>query len=94
MDAAGAVRGHLLRDLVALEHVLERRDLEAHLLGEADHHQDFVRAVAVDVHEPLAVEDLDERVELQIAPRLQDVLARAPSPCRSPARPSGTPSRA
>ena len=69
--AAGAVRGHLLRHHVALEHVLEGRDLEAHLLGETDHHQDFVGAVAVRVHEALALEDLDERLELQIAARRQ-----------------------
>ena len=62
---AGAVRGDLLRDLVALEHVLERGDLEAHLVGEPDEHQDLVRAIAVRVHQPLAFEDLDERLELQ-----------------------------
>ena len=69
------MRGDLLRDLVALEHVLEGRDLEAHLVGEADHHQDFVGAIAVRVDEALALEDLDERVELQVAPRRQHVLA-------------------
>ena len=63
------MRRDLLRDLVALEHVLEGGDLEAHLVGEADQHQDLVGAVAVRVHEALAFEDLDERVELQIAPR-------------------------
>ena len=61
------MRRNLLRDLVALEHVLEGRDLEAHLLGETDHHQDLVGAVAVGVHQPLAFEDLDQRLELQIA---------------------------
>ncbi len=64
---AGAVRRDFLRDLVALEHVLERRDLEAHLVGDADHHQNLVRAVRVTVDEPFAFENLDERVELQIA---------------------------
>ena len=68
------MRGDLLRDLVALEHVLERRDLEAHLVGEPDEHQDFVGAVAVRVHQPLAFEDFDERIELQIAPRRERVL--------------------
>jgi hypothetical protein len=30
VGSAGAVRGDFLRDFVAFEHVLERRDLEAH----------------------------------------------------------------
>ena len=66
---AGAVRRDLLRDLVAFEHVLERRDLEAHLFGEADEHQDFVGAVAMRVDQALALEDFDERFELQVAAR-------------------------
>ena len=70
------MRGDLLGDLVALEHVLEGRDLEAHLVGEPDQHQDLVGAVAVRVHEPLAFEDLDQRLELQIAARRQ----RRPAP--------------
>ena len=70
---AGAVRGDLLRDLVALEHVLEGGDLEAHLLGDPDHHQDLVGAVAVRVDEPLAFEDLDQRFELQVAARRERV---------------------
>ena len=74
---AGAVRGDLLRDLVALEHVLERRDLEAHLVGDADQHQDLVRAIAVRVDEPLALEHLDERLELQVAPRRERRPGRA-----------------
>ena len=73
--AAGAVRGHLPGHLVALEHVLERRDLEAHLVRDAQQHQDLVIPVGVRVHEAPAFEDLDERIELQIAPRRQHVLA-------------------
>ena len=65
------MRGDLFRDLVALEHVLERRDLEADLLREPDEHQDLVGAVAVRVHQPLAFEDLDQRLQLQVAPRRQ-----------------------
>jgi hypothetical protein len=73
--AAGVVRRDLFRHFVAFEHVLEGRDFEAHLLSEADHHQDFVGAIAVHVHEALALEDFDERVELEIAPGRGDVLA-------------------
>ncbi len=65
------MRGDLLGDHVAFEHVLERGDLEAHLFGEPDEHQDLVGAIAVGVHEPLAFEDLDQGFELQIAPRRQ-----------------------
>ena len=72
---AGAVRGDLLRDLVALQHVLERVHLEAQLVGGADEHEDLVGAVAVGVDETPALEDLDERLELQIAARRQHVLA-------------------
>ena len=64
-----------LRDLVPFEHVLQRLDLEAHLVGESQQHQDLVGAVAVRVHETLALEDLHERLELQIARRRDDVLA-------------------
>ena len=73
---ARAVRGNLLRDLVALQHVLERCDLEAHLFRHANQHQDLVGTIAVRVHEPLALEHLDERLELQVALGRNDVLAR------------------
>ncbi len=70
--SAGAVRRHLVGDLVAFEHVLEGGDLESHLVGDANQHQDLVGAVGVGVHEPLAFEDLDERLELEIAARGED----------------------
>ena len=63
----GSVGGDRLRDLVALQHVLEGPDGEAEILGEADEHQDLVLAITVAVDEALAVEDLDERVELEVA---------------------------
>ncbi len=70
------MRGNLLRDLVALQHVLERCDLEAHLFGNPNQHQDLVGTIAVRVHEPLALEHLDERLELHVALGRNDVLAR------------------
>ena len=63
------MRGNFLGHLVALEHVLERRDLETELLGNAQHHQDFVGAVRVRVHEAFAFENLDQRLELQVTAR-------------------------
>ena len=56
----------LVGDLVALEHVLERGDPDAELLGGAHHLQDLVLAVGVAVDLPLALEDLGDRLELQI----------------------------
>ena len=59
---AGAVRRDLLGHLVALEHVLERADLEAELVGDAQQHQDLVGAVAVGVDVALALEHLLQRL--------------------------------
>ncbi len=73
---AGAVRGQLLRHLVALQAVLESGDLEAELLGHAQHHQHLVGAVRVDVRQSLPLHHLDERLELQVAARRDHVLAR------------------
>ncbi len=73
--AADAVLRHFVGDLVALEHVLEGGDLEAHLFGQPHQHQRFVRAVGVRMHQPPALEDFDQRLELQISPRHRDVLA-------------------
>ena len=42
---ACAVRSDFLCDLVALEHVLERRHLEAEFIRNPDQHEDFVGAV-------------------------------------------------
>ncbi len=72
---AGAVGGDLVGHLVALEHVLQRRDPEAELLGQAHQLQDLVGPVAVRVHQALALEDLDQRLELQVAPRLGGAVA-------------------
>ena len=91
---AGAVRGDLLRHLVALEHVLERGDLEAELVGDAEQHQDLVGAIRMRVDEALAFEDLDERLELQVAPRRRRRSRRPSCAGRSPASPSDRPWRA
>ena len=48
----------------AFQNVLERPDLEAELVGDADEHQDFVGAVTVRVDEALAFEYLDEGLKL------------------------------
>jgi hypothetical protein len=61
------VRRDLLRDLVPLEHVLERGDLEAHLLCQPDEHEDLVRAITVRVHQAFALENLHEWLQLKIA---------------------------
>ena len=58
--------GDLVGDLVPLEHVLERRDRHAELLGRAQHLQDLVLAVRVAVDLALALEDLRDGLELQV----------------------------
>ena len=68
--------GQFVRDLVALENVLERRDLEAEALAHAHEHQDAVGAIAVAVHMHLAFEDADQRVEAEVATRRRRILAR------------------
>ena len=65
------MRRHLVGDLVAFEHVLERGDVEAELVGQAHQHQDLVLPVGVAVDQPLAAQDLGEGFELQVAPRRQ-----------------------
>jgi hypothetical protein len=48
--SAGATVGDLLGHLVAFEYVLEGAHLEPVVIGGADHHEDFIGAVAMDVH--------------------------------------------
>ena len=64
-----AVRRNLVSHLVALEHMLKRADGESHLLGQVEQHHDLILPVAVAVHESLALEDLGERLKLDVVPR-------------------------
>src|SRR5690606_21413898 len=65
----GAVLRDLVRDLVALEHVLERVDAEAEVLRYTHEHQDLVAAIAVRVDLDVAAYDVRERLETEIATR-------------------------
>ena len=62
-------RGEVGGDLVAFDGVLEGADLELELVGELDHVEHLVLAVAVHVDVALAFHDLDECLELEIAVR-------------------------
>src|SRR5690606_28352036 len=65
--AAGAGRGQAVGDLVGLDAVVERGDVEAELLGQVEHGRHLVGAVAVDVHEDLALERRRQRLQLEVA---------------------------
>ena len=67
--AADAFLREQVRELVGLDAVMERGDLEAELLREVEHGRHFIRAVAVDVHQDLAVHRARQRLELQVALR-------------------------
>jgi hypothetical protein len=49
--------------------VLERRDLEPELLGDAHGGENLIGPIAVTVDQALALQNFDKRVELEIAPR-------------------------
>src|SRR5208283_654228 len=72
---AGAVGLDLRGDFIAFESVLQRGDFETELLGHAQQHQNLVGAVAMGVDQALALENLDQRLELEIATRREDALA-------------------
>ena len=65
----GAVVADLGGDLVALEDVLERLDLDAVALGGAQQHQDLVAAVAMTVNLDRSLDDLGQGLEPQIPAR-------------------------
>ncbi len=68
--------GDLGGDLVAFQHVLERLDPHAVLLGRAQEHQDLVAAVAVAVDLDRAVEDTRQRLQPQVDARGRAELGR------------------
>src|SRR3546814_5118337 len=59
--------GEQVGDLVCLHAVVEGGDLEAELLRQVDHRRHLVGAVAVDVHEDVAVEHAGQRFQLEVA---------------------------
>ena len=56
----------LVRHAVALQHVLQRGDPESELLRQPQQLEDFVGPVAVGVHQALALQNLDQRLEFQV----------------------------
>src|SRR5205823_5430995 len=62
-------------DLVSLQDVLERLDLEAESVRDTEQHQDFVGPVAVAVNLDVALEDVGEGFEPQVPARLGCLLA-------------------
>ena len=69
--------GQLVRDLVALEHVLERLDGDAEGLARPHEHQDLIGAVAVAVDVHVAADDAREDLEAQIPARRDRILSAA-----------------
>ena len=61
--ATGPMLHDLGRDLVALQHMLQRPDTDAMTLGHTQQHQNFVGAIAVRVNEFLMVDDVSEGFE-------------------------------
>src|SRR5258708_18206079 len=61
--------GEDVGELVTLEHVLERSDLEVKIVRDAHEHEDFILAVRVTVYDAFAFEDFENSIELQIAAR-------------------------
>ncbi len=57
-----------VRHLVPLEDVLEGPDRKTELFGQPDEHQNLILAVAVDVDDALALEDLERGIQAQVAP--------------------------
>ncbi len=69
------MRGDFLGHFVAFEHVLKRADLETVIVGDFQQHQDLVGAIAMSVDEAFAFENLDQRIEFQVAARRDGMFA-------------------
>src|SRR6266850_17142 len=64
----------LLCYFVALQHMLERSHLKTKFIREVDEHHYLIRAVTVGVDIAFAFENFYQRLELQIAPRWNQIL--------------------
>ena len=62
------------RDLVAFQDVLQRPDLEAEAVGHAQQHEDLVGAVAVAMDLQVARQHVGQRLQPQVAARLDERL--------------------
>src|SRR3546814_10164082 len=65
--AAHAFLGQAAGDLVGLDTVVARGDLEAELVGQVEHRGHLVGAIAVDVDEDVALDRRGPSVELAVA---------------------------
>src|SRR5438093_128566 len=61
--------GKHVSHLVSFEDVLERPDLESEIIRHAHEHEDFILAVRMAMDYALALEDLENSIELKIATR-------------------------
>ena len=66
---AYAFLGEAIRDLVGLDRVMECDDLEAEFIRDIHHGGHLIGAIAMHMHADVALHDLGERLELQIALR-------------------------
>ena len=67
--------GNLGGDLIALEYVLQRLDLEAEVLGLTQQHQDLVGTIAVAVHHDRGLKNALQSLESNVAAGGSRVLA-------------------
>src|SRR6476620_8343005 len=79
--------GDLPRYLVRFERMLQCANLEAHLVGHSDEHQNLVRPIAMRVYIALAFENFDQRLQPQVFSRSDRMLStRHPQAVSPPIR--------